>query len=113
MASQLRIYTINRGKMDEWIRGWRKGVVPLRQKFGFRVDAAWVVGGQNKFVWILSHDGPEDWQAKQAEYYGSAERKAMDPDPARLIAHAEEWMIRSVPVALREGDEDPDSRKAS
>ncbi|HKZ99421.1 MAG TPA: hypothetical protein VJ326_07530 [Thermoplasmata archaeon] len=72
---------------------------PLRRKIGFQVDGAWVVEGENEFVWILRHDGPpEEWTARQAEYYGSAERKAVDPDPAKLIAHAEERTVRPVPV---------------
>lgn len=99
VVSRLRILTINRGKMDEWVKEWQESIVPLRRKSGFRVDAAWVVEGERRFVWILSYDGPpEDWAAREAAYYGSAERKGVDPDPARLIAHGEEWTIRPVPI---------------
>ena len=43
-------------------------------------------------------DGPEDWDAKQATYYGSPERAAVDPelDPAQYIAKTERWLIDPV-----------------
>ncbi len=82
--------------MDEWIKGWREGVVPLRRKYGFRVDGAWIARGQSTFVWILSYDGPGEWKARNDAYYASTERKALDPDPARLIVHAEEMFLSPV-----------------
>src|SRR5437870_4514617 len=57
--SQLRMYAIKEGKMAEWVDGWTRGVLPLRRKFGFRVDGAWVVPEGNRFIWILSYDGPD------------------------------------------------------
>lgn len=95
-VSQLRIYTIREGKMDEWIAGWRDGVVPLRKKFDFRVDGAWVVRERNTFVWILTYDGPEDWSTRDEAYYSSPQRRALNPDPARLIAHAEQMLLSPV-----------------
>ncbi len=40
MATQLRIYKIQPGKMDDFLKGWEQGVVPLRRQQGFRVDGA-------------------------------------------------------------------------
>lgn len=97
MVSQLRIYTINKGKLDEFVEGWTKFVYPLHLKHGFRIDRADVLRERNEFVWIVSYDGPhEEWEKKQAAYYASPERKAVDPDPARLIARSEKWLINSV-----------------
>lgn len=79
--------------MKEWVKEWSEGVVPLRRKHGFRVEGAWVVEGEDTFIWILTYDGPGDWESRDAAYYASAERKALDPDPARHIARAE---MRSV-----------------
>ena len=97
-VTQLRIYTIQEGKMDEWIKGWSEGVVPLRRKHGFRIDGAWVARDKNTFVWILSYDGPEDWKEKNEAYYDSADRKALRPDPARLIVNIEEMFLSPVPL---------------
>lgn len=93
--SQLRIYTIAAGRMAEWLDGWRRGVLPLRRKFGFRVDGAWVVEETNRFVWILTYDGPEGFAAQDSRYYASTERKAIDPDPAPLIEKSETYLMRS------------------
>ena len=99
-VSQLRMYTIQEGRMDEWLEGWSKGVLPLRRKFGFRVDGAWVVRGENKFVWILTYDGPEGFEARDAAYYASTDRSSLDPDPAPLIEKAETSFMAS---ALQNG----------
>jgi hypothetical protein len=94
--SQLRIYTIQEGRLDEFVGGWRNGVVPLRRKHGFTVGAAWTSREKNRFVWILSYDGPESWESKTKAYYESDERKAIDPDPAKLITDQMELFISPV-----------------
>jgi hypothetical protein len=60
--SQLRIFTIADGKMDEFVRAWLKGVYPLRIKQGFTIHGAWTLDPGDKFMWLLSYDGPEEWQ---------------------------------------------------
>jgi len=37
------MYTIEQGNLDEFVRRWRSGVLPLRRKLGFAVDVAWTV----------------------------------------------------------------------
>ncbi len=96
MVTQLRIYTINKGKLDDFVKAWREGVYPLRQKFGFKIEGAWIVKERNEFVWITSYDGPEDWQTQDAAYYASPERAALNPDPAQFIAKAEHWFIMPI-----------------
>lgn len=96
LKQQLRIYTINKGKMEEFVKGWRELIVPLRLQFGWRIDAGWVMEGENKFVWILALDTGEDWDAKNNVYYNSSERKTMNPDPAQHIAHIEARFINTV-----------------
>lgn len=97
MVSQLRIYVINKGQMDAFVKAWREQVVPLRQKHGFKVEGGWVVEGESRFVWIVSAE-QEEWMAKESGYYNSPERKAMSPDPASFIAHMEIRMMNSVPT---------------
>jgi len=94
--SQLRIYRIQEGKMGEWLDGWMRGVRPLRLKLGFQIDGAWVVPDTNTFVWILRYDGPDGFEAHDALYYNSSERKALRPDPASLIVGAETFMLTPV-----------------
>lgn len=73
-----------------------RGVYPLRQRYGFAIPSAWVIRERNEFVWILTYDGPEEWQARDAAYYASPERAALDPDPAQYIARAEHWFLSPV-----------------
>lgn len=93
---QLRIYTINRGKLGEFVSAWKGGVYPLRRQHGYTIPAAWTIEETNQFVWIVMYDGPEDWQAKEAAYYSSAQRRTLDPDPAQWIARAEQWFVAPV-----------------
>src|SRR5262245_3879464 len=102
-VSQLRMYTIKEGQMDEFVKGWSKGIYPLRLQQGFKVDGAWVMKDENKFVWILTYDGPDSWDARNKAYYESPERKALNPDPAQLIDKIEEHFITSVLPKTRTG----------
>jgi len=100
MPSQLRIYTINKGKLDDFVSAWSKGVHPLRLKLGYRIPSAWVIRERNEFVWILTYDGPDPWPVKEKAYYASPERAALNPDPAQYIAKAEHWFLTPVPLNL-------------
>jgi hypothetical protein len=92
---QLRIYEVKHGEMDEWLTDWREKVVPLRRSFGFEIVGAWVIEEENRFVWIVGHEG--DFGARDDAYYASPERKAIDPAPARHLDDVETKMMRSAP----------------
>ena len=89
MQDELRIYTVRPGAMTDWLQEWAQVIRPLRLKYGFKVLGAWVDAGQNQFIWILRHQGPGSYEADNAAYYESAERKAIDPDPARHLANTD------------------------
>ena len=52
---------------------------------GFVVEGAWKIPTEERFVWVVSYDRPDGWDAANAAYYDSPERKTMDPDPASFI----------------------------
>ncbi len=87
MEYQLRRFRIAPGKLDEFIDAWKAGVVPLRKRFGFQIHGAWSIGESNKFVWVIRYDGPEGFDAADAAYYASEERRRLSPDPAEHIAN--------------------------
>ena len=93
--TQVRIFTINKGKMNEFLSAWQKGVYPLRIKNGFKIEGAWVVQEKNRFIWILSYDGPDGFEAKDSAYYASQSRTSLKPDPADYIADSEKYFINS------------------
>ena len=55
MVSQLRIYTINRGKLDNFVEGWKKFVYPLHYHFGFtnRLRRQGLVHKQNRRLFVF------------------------------------------------------------
>jgi hypothetical protein len=96
MTTQLRIYTINRGALQDFAREWQAQIRPLRTKLGFQVLGAWTVEATNQFVWLLAYEGPQPWDAADSAYYQSPERGALEPDPARHIARSEQYFVRTV-----------------
>ncbi len=96
MTLQLRIYTINKGEMEQFIREWDEKIRPLREKIGFRVYGAWTSDSTNQFIWLMGYDGTDTWEVKDGAYFNSPERKAMQPDPARHIARSEHFFVKDV-----------------
>ena len=96
MTVQLRLYTINSGCLRQFAEEWKANVLPLRLEHGFRVHDAWIIEETNQFAWLIGYDGPESWAAVESAYYGSDKRKAMAPDPARLIARPEQYFVESI-----------------
>lgn len=94
--SQLRIYTINEGQMDEWVQYYREKALPIRLKLGFKAEGAWVMEDENKFVWIMSYDGPDAWQTANQAYMNSPERAALQPSPSEFINHIEAHFLTPV-----------------
>jgi hypothetical protein len=86
MEFQLRDYTIEPGRLDDFVREWHEVVLPLRVAMGFSVLGPWIERDASRFVWLIGYDG--DIGAADEAYYASAERRAIDPDPARHVADA-------------------------
>jgi hypothetical protein len=84
-TTQLREYTIKPGELDTFANVWAAGVRPLRLKMGFVIEGAWKIPTEDKFIWVVSYDGPDGWEATNKRYYDSPERRALDPDPATFI----------------------------
>ena len=82
---QLRRYEIKPGEMDAFVAAWR-GVVPVREQYGFTVAFAVIDRVQNEFVWAVTHVG--DFASAEQAYYGSPERAALPANPADHIAVA-------------------------
>ena len=98
MPYQLRIYTINRGRMQDFVQAWRNGVYPLRLAHGFVIPQAWIMAETNQFIWHIGYEGTEEWEQKEAAYYQSVARKALYSNPAQWIARAEEHFVDAVPL---------------
>jgi hypothetical protein len=96
MREQVRIYTINKGGLQQFVAEWNEKIRPLREKLGFRILSAWTLEATNQFIWVQRYEGEKTWEEQDQAYFASAERRAMDPDPARLIARMEQYFADPV-----------------
>jgi hypothetical protein len=97
MKQQIRIYTINKGALEQFEAEWREKLVPLREKHGFKVLEGYTLPSTNQFVWLMSFEGTDaDWETADRAYFASPERIAMQPDPGRLIARMENIFVTRV-----------------
>ena len=96
MLKQFRLYTIKQNHLQQFVKEWKKTVLPLRLKHGFEIDRAWTMERSNQFAWVISYEGVKSWDVKEKGYYASTERSKLMPDPARLIARAEQYFLEDV-----------------
>ncbi len=108
MTSQLRIYTINRGMMDEWVKLFTETLVPMQEKHGIKIEGTWVSEDDTQFIWIRSFANPEDVKAKEAAFYGSPEWNAVMDHARSHIARTDvqtmEPALYTTGDSLRRGD---------
>ena len=88
MTSQLRIYTVNRGMMDQWVKLFTEIIVPMQEKHGIKIEGMWVGEDSTQFIWIRSFANSEDMKAKKAAFYGSREWNAVMDQARSHIARA-------------------------
>jgi len=102
MVSQLRIYTINTGMMDSWLKIFEETIRPLHSKLGIPVERTWVNAEANEFVWVRSFKNAEEIKGKEEAYFASDERKALGDIPQQHIAKMEVRVIEPVLVGSAE-----------
>jgi hypothetical protein len=96
MPTQLRTYTLHPNALEAFVGVWQAQIKPLREKLGFRILGAWTIKATNQFVWLLHHDDANAWQQLDQAYFDSEERRAMQPDPASLIARMEHHFVEPI-----------------
>ena len=93
MITQVRIYTINRGMLDSWIKLFNEKIVPTSASYGVHVVGAWVNRPQNEFIWVRTFDTEETLH----KYEESPERAVYRGETGSHIAKTE---VRTVDNAL-------------
>ena len=68
MLSQIRIYTINKGEMDNFIKHFKDDIIPLHQKISVPIVGSWVNRPQNEFIWVRSYKDKAELDAKNKEF---------------------------------------------
>ena len=59
MVGQLRIYTINKGMMESWL------------KAGMELQSAWVNEENTQFIHIRTFNSKDEIEEKEAKFYGT------------------------------------------
>ena len=95
LITQLRLYTVNRGMMDSWLKAFEEHIMPTSAKFGIKINVAFVNRPQNEFIWVRSFESEE----ALAKYENSPERAAYSGITGPHIAKIE---VREVDVAIGE-----------
>ncbi len=99
MVSQLRIYTINRGMMDSWLKLFEERIRPVHDKLGIPVERTWVNADRTEFIWVRSFASADEIPQKETAYFASPERKALGDLPTSHIAKIEVRVIEAVSAA--------------
>ncbi|RYC05932.1 NIPSNAP family protein [Nocardioides zhouii] len=74
MVFQLRTYQIKPGGMDEWLELFHGAVVPLHEKYGLPVRAAWFDREGSTFTWVRELIGEGTAEEQEARYRETEER---------------------------------------
>jgi hypothetical protein len=96
MEIQLRDYRIKSSHMDDWIAGWKQGVVPLREQEGFLIVGAWVDRAHDRFVWLIGYAGADGFESAEARYHDLPERLSQQPNPSDFVEAATLDMVDSL-----------------
>jgi hypothetical protein len=64
MISQIRIYTINKGEIDNFLKHFKDEIVPIHERIGVPIAGTWVNRSQNEFIWVRSYKDKADIEAK-------------------------------------------------
>jgi hypothetical protein len=67
MISQIRIYTINKGEMDNFLKHFKEDIVALHEKIGIPIVGTWVNRAQNEFIWVRNYKDKAKLDAKTKE----------------------------------------------
>ncbi len=96
MTAQLRIYTINRGMMDSWLKVFNEHIRPLHARLGIPVVSSYVNADRTEFIFVRKFASPEEIPDKEAAYFASPERTALGDIPMSHIAKMEVRVIEEV-----------------
>lgn len=98
MATQLRVYKVREGQLDNWVDLFKRGTAPLRRKNGFEVRA-WTVPETSEFVWIVDRPGtPEEFLEADRAYYALPEHEPLHEEALNYLVEgaSKTWFLEPV-----------------
>jgi hypothetical protein len=94
MPAQSRIYTINTGELDHFIKHFNEETTPIHDTIGWPSVASWVNRPQNEFIWIRTHQDAADLEAKTKAF-----RQEVEAAGITLGTNVAKMEVREVEMA--------------
>src|SRR5215468_225498 len=94
MQAQIRIYTINKGEMDNFIKHFKEETKPIHDKVGWPIVASWINRPQNEFIWIRTYEDAADLEAKTKAF-----RREVEATGITLGTSVAKMEVREVEMA--------------
>jgi hypothetical protein len=95
MLSQLRIYTINKGEMDAFLKHFKGEIIGVHERIGVPIVGTWVNRPQNEFIWVRTFKDKADLEAK-----GKAFQAEVASAGIKLGANVAKMEVREVESAF-------------
>ena len=95
MISQIRIYTINKGEMDNFLKHFKEDIMVLHQKIGVPIVGTWVNRPQNEFIWVRTYKDKADLEAKGKAFQAEVAKAGI-----KLGANVAKMEVREVEMAF-------------
>lgn len=96
MIAEVRMYTINKGQLDAFVKLFNEKLAPIHAKCGIKILGAWVNRPQNEFIWVRVFADEAERDRKVKEYMEHPERKAIGDAPQQLEAKIEVRTVEDV-----------------
>jgi hypothetical protein len=95
MLSQIRIYTINKGEMDAFLKHFKEEVMVVHERIGVPIVGTWVNRPQNEFIWIRTYADKADLEAKGKAFQAEVAKAGI-----KLGANVAKMEVREVETAF-------------
>ena len=89
MYAQLRIYTVNRGKMDAWVEWFNSKAGPVAAQVSHQVLDPWINEARTEFIWIRTYESAEAAKAKDEAFSSLPAWQAIAGEAAEFVAKIE------------------------
>ena len=93
MKSQLRIYDMKPGTMEEFAAKVDEELIPIRLDYGFTRSGPWIVEETYQYVWIVHYDGEGTFEEVDKRYYADPRRGEMSFNPMDYITKVDARML--------------------
>jgi hypothetical protein len=64
MLAEVRIYTINKGEMDAFLKHFKEEIMVIHKRIGWPIVGMWVNRSQNEFIWVRTFTDAADRDSK-------------------------------------------------